>query len=90
MTELEKMKAYHSMQVIKETPEWLCEMVLKTLCNADQTGKIERLARIFADYGMDVRKIIPCIMAIMQDTLVDIECDGKPLDYEREQEVKLE
>ena len=85
MTEQEKMKAYHSMETIKETPEWLNEMMLKILCNADQTGKMERLARILADYGMDVRKIVPCIMAIMQDSLIDIECDGKPLDCEHEQ-----
>lgn len=90
MTELEKMKAYHVMQTIKETPEWLSEMVLKMLCNMEPTGKMERLARILADYGMDVRKIVPCIMAIMQDSLVDIECDGRPLDSAQEHEVKLD
>ena len=79
MTELEKMKAYHAMETIKETPDWLSEMVLKMLCNTEPTGKMERLARILAEYGMDVRKIVPCIMAIMQDSLVDIECDGKSL-----------
>ena len=88
MTELEKMKAYHAMETIKETPEWLSEMTLKMLCNADQTGKIERLARILADYKMDVRKIIPCIMAIMQDTLLDIDSNGKTLDSAQEHEVK--
>lgn len=85
MTELEKMKAYHAMQTIKETPDWLSEMVLKMLCNVDPSGRMERLARILADYGMDVRKIVPCIMAIMQDSLIDIECDGKPLACEHEQ-----
>lgn len=87
MTELEKMKAYHAMETIKETPEWLNEMVLKMLCNTEPTGKMERLARILAEYGMDVRKIVPCIMAIMQDSLIDIECDGKSLDSEHEQDV---
>lgn len=86
MTELEKMKAYRLMQTIKETPEWSCEMMLKMLCNVDQTGRMERLARILADYGMDVRKIVPCIMAIMQDTLLDIDCDGKSLYCEHGQE----
>ena len=84
MTELEKMKAYHAMETIKETPDWLSEMVLKMLCNTDPTGKMERLARILAEYGMDVRKIVPCMMAIMQDSLVDIDCDGKSLYSEQE------
>lgn len=87
MTELEKMKAYHAMETIKETPDWLSEMVLKMLCNTEPTGKMERLARILAEYGMDVRKIVPCIMAIMQDSLIDIECDGKSLGSENEHEV---
>jgi len=77
MTELEKTMAYQSMQTVKETPEWSREMTLIMLCKADQSGRMERLARILADYGMDVRKIVPCIMAIMQDMLLDIDSDGK-------------
>lgn len=90
MTELEKMKSYHAMQTIKEMPEWSHEITLVMLCNVDPSGRMERLARILADYGMDVRKIVPCIMAIMQDSLIDIECDDKPLDREHEQEVNRE
>ena len=90
MTELEKMKAYHSMQVIKETPEWMCEMELKMLCDIDKSGKMERLARTLAEYGMNPKKIIPCIMAIMQDLLLDIDCNGKSLYSEHGQEVTLE
>lgn len=87
MTELEKMKTYHAMQTIKEMPEWSHEMTLVMLCNLDKSGRTEHIARILADYGMDVRKIVPCIMAIMQDSLIDIECDGKSLDSEHEQDV---
>lgn len=90
MTELEKMKCYHAMQTIKELPEWSHEMTLVMLCRVDQTGRMERLARILADYGMDIGKIVPCIMAIMQDMLVDMDCDGKSLDSEHEQEVNRE
>lgn len=89
MTELEKMKSYHAMQTIKEITEWSQEITLVMLCNTDPSGRVERLARILADYGMDVRKIVPCIMAIMQDTLIDIDCDGKPLDCDHGQEVKM-
>lgn len=84
MTEPEKMKFYHQMQTIKEMPECLHEITLVTLCNIDQSGRMERLARILADYGMNVKKIVPCIMAIMQDMLVDIDCDGKSLYSEQE------
>lgn len=87
MTDLEKMKSYHAMQTIKEMPEWSQEITLVMLCNVDKSGRMERLARILADYGMDVRKIVPCLMAIMQDSLIDIECDGKSLDSEHEQDV---
>lgn len=87
MTEREKMNAYHSLQTIKEAPEWSNEVMLMLLCHADKTGKMERLARILADYGMDVRKIVPCIMTIMQDILVDIDCDGESLYSEHEQAV---
>jgi len=87
MTELEKMKVYHATQTIKEMPEWSSEMVLKILCNVDPSGRMERLARILAEYGMDVRKIVPCIMAIIQDLLIN-ECDGRPLDSAQEHEVK--
>lgn len=75
MTEQEKMMSYHAMQTIKEAPEWSQEINLVLLCNADKSGRTERLARILADYGMDLKKIAPCIMAIMQDFLVDIECN---------------
>lgn len=86
MTELEKMKSYHAIQTIKEMPECLHEITLIMLCNTDASGRMERIARILADYGMDVRKIVPCIMAIMQDMLVDIDCDDKSLYCEHEQE----
>lgn len=79
MTELEKMTAYHSMQTIKETPEWARDVTLIMLCKQDRSGKMERLARTLADYGMNPRKIVPCIMTIMQDMLLDIDGDDKSL-----------
>lgn len=79
MTELEKMTAYHSMQTIKETPEWARDATLIMLCKRDRSGQMERLVRTLAEYGLDVKKIVPCIMAIMQGMLLDIDSDDKSL-----------
>ena len=77
MTELEKMKAYHIMEEIKNTPQWMQDFNLVKLCEFDKTGRSEKIARILAAHKMPTNEIVPCLMDIMQDFLVEIEADGE-------------
>lgn len=77
MTELEKMKVFHAMEEIKETPQWMQDFNLVVLCRTDKSGRMERIARILASHKMPTNEIVPCIMEIMQDFLVEIEADGE-------------
>lgn len=77
MTELEKMKAFHAMEEIKDAPQWMQDFNLVKLCEFDKTGRMERIARILASHKMPTNEIVPCLMEIMQDFLVDIEVDGE-------------
>ena len=71
MTELEKMKMYHSLETIREMPEAFQTMNLVVLCKMDPTGRMERLARILAKYDVPAEKVVPCIIEIFQDMLID-------------------
>lgn len=77
MTELEKMKAFHAMEEIKETPQWMQDFNLVMICRLDKSGRMERIARILASHKMPTNEIVPCLMEIMQDLLVEIEADGE-------------
>lgn len=79
MTELEKMKAFHAMQEIKECPSWAQDYNLVMMCRFDKTGRIENVARILASHKMPTNEIVPCIMELMQCFLMDIEADGKEI-----------
>lgn len=79
MTELEKMRAYHAMEELKTIPQWAQEFTLVRLCRFDKTGQIEKTARIFAAHKMPIDEIVPCLMEIMQNTLMDIKADGKEI-----------
>lgn len=76
MTELEKMQLYHAMEEIKSTPLWARDHILVSMCRLDKTGQMEKLARTLAAHKMPVDEIMPCIMEIMQDSLVHIEANG--------------
>ena len=67
MNEMDKMKAYHAMETIKEAPDYMRNIQLLILCKTDPSGRMERIARILANYGIDSKKIVPCIMDIMED-----------------------
>lgn len=77
MTELEKMKAFHVMEEIKSSPQWTQDYNLVLLCRFDKSGRSEKIARILAAHKMPTNEIVPCLMDIMQDFLVDIEADGE-------------
>ena len=77
MTELEKMMAFHAMQTIKEALEWSQDMQLVLICKMDKTGRFERLARILASHNMPTKEIVPCVMDIFQDFLIECETEGE-------------
>lgn len=72
MTEMEKMMAFHAMQTIKDSPDYMQNMNLVLMCSADKTGQTERLARILAEHKMPTDKIAPCILSILQDLLINL------------------
>ena len=77
MTELEKMMAFHAMQEIKETPDWMQDFNLVTICKLDKTGKFEQFARLLAKHKMPTNEIVPCVMELFQGILLDIDTDDK-------------
>lgn len=77
MTEMEKMMAFHAMQEIKESPEWMQDFNLVTICKLDKTGSFERIARILATHKMPTNEIVPCVMDIMQHLLVEMKTEPK-------------
>lgn len=70
------MKAFSAMEEIKNTPKWALDPILVSMCRLDKTGQMEKLARTLAAHKMPIDEIVPCIMEIMQDSLVHIEADG--------------
>lgn len=77
MTEMEKMMAFHAMQEIKETPDWMQDFNLVMFCKLDKTGKFEQLARVLAKYHMPTNEIVPCVMELFQGILLNVETDKK-------------
>ena len=73
MDKLDEMKAFHAMETIKEAPEFMQDMQLFLLCKIVPGGRMERVARILAKYGMESKKIVPCIMEVMEDFLINKE-----------------
>lgn len=73
MTERDKMMAFHAMQEIKEMPECFQDLNLVLLCKIDPTGKIETVSRILAEHKMPSTEIIPCLMDLFQEVLIDKE-----------------
>ena len=76
MDEKEKMMAFHALQTIKEVPESLQEMNLFFICKMDPSGRFEKLSRILAEHKMPTTEIVPCLMDILQEVLLDKEVKG--------------
>lgn len=77
MTEFDKMMAFHAMQEIKESPEWMQDFNLVAICKLDKTGKFEKLARILATHNMPTKEIVPCVMELFQNLLCDTDIGGE-------------
>ena len=80
MTVREKMQAYHLMENLKELnsqePEWIQEKNLALLCSIDTaSGTTEKFARILAAHQMPVKEILPCMLDIFQEMLIDCGTD---------------
>lgn len=66
MTDDEKIKALNALRKVKDAPEWMQNLNLFILCKTDNTGFLEKHARILAKYGMESEKIVPCFIEIFE------------------------
>ena len=66
MTDDEKIRALNALKKVKDAPEWIQNFNLLVLCKTDDTGFLEKHARILAKYGMASEKIVPCLIEIFE------------------------
>lgn len=64
MEEEQKQQLLALIEPIKNSPEYLQPMNLMILCKSDPEygPRFEKVARILAEYGVPVEKVVPCMM----------------------------
>ena len=71
MNTIDKLKIYHDLETIKAAPDYMQNIQLLILCKTEPSGRMERIARILAGYGIETEKIVPCMVDLMEEFILN-------------------